>query len=61
MSKTVSNRTIFLFGAALGAWLNIWPAAITPMGSFIFAYILVFACLCSVSLGYLCKKEKSWD
>lgn len=58
MSSIVSNRTIFLFGAALGAWLNIWPTAISPMGPFIFAYALVFACLCSAAFGDLGKKKK---
>ena len=58
MSRTISNRTRFLFGAAVGAWLNIWPAALSPWGSFIFAYIVVFVCLWSASLGDLGKEEK---
>lgn len=57
MSRTISNRTRFLFGMAVGAWLNIWPHAISPWGSFIFAYILVFVCLYSASFGDLSEKE----
>lgn len=57
MVRTISNRTRFLFGAAVGAWLNIWPHAISPWASFIFAYILVFVCLWSASMGDL-KEEK---
>jgi hypothetical protein len=37
--------TIFLFGGACGAWLNIWPGAFGPWGSFCFAYVLVFIAL----------------
>ena len=60
----ISNRTRFLFGAAIGAWLNIWPYMITmklfnnPWGSFIFAYILVFAALWSGSIGDFVEKDK---
>jgi len=39
---------IFLFGAGCGAWLNIWPGAISPWASFIFAYVLVFIALGAV-------------
>ena len=43
----MSKRNIFLFGVAVGAWLNIWPSPIFhyPFASFIFAYILVFYAL----------------
>jgi hypothetical protein len=58
MYGTISNRTLFLFGTVVGAWLNIWPAVINPMGAFIFAYMLVFACLCSLAIGDLNRKEK---
>lgn len=59
MSK-VSNRTRFLFGAAIGAWLNIWPSGIfhNPWASFIFAYVLVFVALWSASIGDFVGKDK---
>lgn len=41
----MNNTSRFLFGMACGAWLNIWPHAISPWASFIFAYILVFVAL----------------
>lgn len=57
MTRTISNRTRFLFGAAVGAWLNIWPHAIGPWGSFVFAYILVFVCLWSATISDLKEKK----
>lgn len=56
----VSSRSYFLLGMGIGAWLNIWPSLIThiPMASFIFAYILVFAGLWSVSVCDFVEKEK---
>jgi hypothetical protein len=56
----ISNRTRFLFGAAMGAWLNIWPQLVFPKfpASFIFAYVLVFACLWSASVGDFVEKDK---
>ncbi len=43
----ITTRTKFLFGAAIGAWLNIWTQA-WPWGPFIFAYVLVFICIASL-------------
>lgn len=54
----VSSRSYFLLGMGIGAWLNIWPHAINPWGSFVFAYILVFVCLWSASMGDLKEGEK---
>lgn len=56
----VSNRSYFLIGMGFGAWLNIWPSAIThiPMASFIFAYILVFVGFWSMTIGDSVKKDK---
>jgi len=56
----ISNRTRFLFGAGMGAWLNIWPAAILhyPYASFIFAYVLLFAAMWSASVSDFVEKEK---
>lgn len=44
----MSKRSIFVFGMAIGAWLNIWPNVVAPLwqwGPFVFAYILVFAAI----------------
>lgn len=56
-----SNRTRYMFGAAIGAWLNIWPSAFFhhPWASFIFAYVLVFAALWSASIGDFVEKPVS--
>ncbi len=55
----MSNRSRFLFGMACGAWLNIWPAAAGHWGPFVFAYILVFISLWSVSIvDYGSRNEK---
>lgn len=37
----MSQRAMFLLGMAIGAWLNIWPAAFWPWGGFCFAYLLL--------------------
>lgn len=51
MSKP-SNRSYFLIGMGIGAWLNIWPAVITHVywTSFAFAYILVFVGFYSMTI-----------
>ena len=55
----ISNRTRFLFGAAIGAWLNIWTPVFGTIGPVIFAYILMFVCLWSASIGDFVKKDKA--
>lgn len=44
----MSRRATFLFGLALGAWLNIWPALFGDWWAFRFAYLLVALALVSM-------------
>lgn len=39
----MSGRAKFVFGLAVGAWLNIWTAVAGVWGPFVLAYVLVFA------------------
>jgi len=41
--------TVFMFGAACGAWLNMWPSLIDPRCSFGFAYLLSFVALVAIA------------
>ncbi len=44
----VTKRTVFLFGACMGAWCNMWITAVNVWAGFVFAYVWVAATVCSL-------------